>query len=76
MALFGKKEIKNYIVFDPYTEEAVATCTTSDVKQILQVQPRAKFLECTLSELFRFKDYGVLPDDVAERRLLDAKAVK
>ncbi|MCM1178828.1 MAG: hypothetical protein NC347_01125 [Clostridium sp.] len=76
MALFGKKEVKNYIVFDPYTEEAVAACTTPEIKQILQVQPKAKFLECSQFELFKYKEHGMLPGDVESRRLLEAKDVK
>ncbi len=76
MALFGKKEIKNYIVFDPYTGEAVATCTSSEVKQILQVQPKAKFMECSQFEVFKYKEHGMLPDDMEARKLLDAKDVK
>ena len=63
MALFGKKEEKNYIVFDPYTEEAV-------------VQPKAKFVECTSYEFFKFKEHNVLPDNISSRQKLDVKDVK
>ncbi|MDE6434174.1 MAG: hypothetical protein K2L07_08080 [Lachnospiraceae bacterium] len=76
MALFGKKEIKNYIVFDPYTEEAVAVCTTPEVKQILQVQPRAKFLECSQFEIYKYKEHRILPEDVKLRGLLEAKDIR
>ena len=76
MGLFGKKEEKNYIVFDPYTEEAVAACTTKEVKQIIQVQPKAKFVECTSYEFFKFKEHNVLPDNISSRQKLDVKDVK
>ena len=76
MALFGKKEEKFYIVFDPYTEEAVATCTTKEVKQISQVQPKGKFVECSQYEMFKFKEHQVLPDDIASRKRFEAKEVK
>ncbi|MDD6070914.1 MAG: hypothetical protein PUC12_08910 [Clostridiales bacterium] len=76
MALFGKKEIKYYIVFDPYTEEAVASCTTTEVKQILQVQPKAQFVECSQFDIFKYKEHGLLPDDIEERKKLDAKAIR
>lgn len=76
MALFGKKEEKNYIVFDPYTEEAVAACVTKEVKQIIHVIPKAKFVECTQYEVFRFKEHGELPGDIYSRKKLDEKDVK
>ncbi|MCM1157201.1 MAG: hypothetical protein NC300_01730 [Bacteroidales bacterium] len=76
MGLFGKKVEKNYIVFDPYTGEAVAACTTKEIKQIVQVQPKAKFLECTSYEYFKYKEHNVLPDDAAKRPKLDVKDVK
>lgn len=76
MALFGKKVEKNYIVFDPYTGEAVATCTTKEVKQIVQVQPQAKFVECTSYEFFKFKEHNILPNNISSRQKLSAKDVK
>lgn len=76
MGLFTKKEIKTYIVFDPYSEEAVATCTSSEVKQILSVQSKAQFVECTQFELFKFKEHGMLPDDITMRKRLGAREVK
>ncbi|MGN0153516.1 MAG: hypothetical protein ACI4A3_03630 [Lachnospiraceae bacterium] len=76
MALFGKKEEKNYLVFDPYSGEAVAACTTKEIKQITQVQPKAKFVECTSYEFFKFKEHNLLPDDISKRKKLDAKDLK
>ncbi len=76
MALFGKKEEKNYIVFDPYTGDAIAVCTSKETKQILQVQPKAQFVECTSYEYFKFKEHTQLPDDIASRTRLSAKDVK
>lgn len=76
MGLFGKKEEKNYIVFDPYTEEAVAACITKEIKQIIQVQPKAKFVECTSYEFFKFKEHNILPDNISSRQKLDVKDVK
>jgi hypothetical protein len=76
MGLFGKKEIKNYIVFDRYEEKAVTACTTSDVKQILLVQPRAQFVECSQFEMFKFKEHEILPDDFYGRQRLEGKDVK
>lgn len=76
MALFGKKEEKNYIVFDPYTEEAVAACVTKEVKQIINVIPKAKFVECTKYELNNFKEYNELPGDIYSRKKLEVKDVK
>lgn len=75
MALFGKKEEKNYIVFDP-TGEAIAVCITKEVKQISQVQPRASFVECTSYEFFKFKEHSQLPADIAGRPRLSAKDIK
>lgn len=75
MALFGKKEEKNYIVFDP-TGEAIAVCITKEVKQILQVQPTATFVECTSYEFFKFKEHSQLPADIDGRKHLSAKEVK
>lgn len=76
MALFGKKEDKNYIVFDPYTGDAVAACNTKEIKQIMQVQPRAEFVECSSYEYFKYKEHSVLPDDVMSRKRLSGKDVK
>lgn len=75
MALFGKKEEKNYIVFDP-TGEAIAVCITKEVKQISQVQPRAAFVECTSYEFFKFKEHNQLPPDIERRPRLSAKDIK
>lgn len=76
MAIFGKKEIKSYIIFDPYSEEAVAACTTKEIKQILQIQPQAKFVECTQYEMFKFKEHGALPDNITSRKRMDLKEIK
>lgn len=76
MALFGNKEEKNYIVFDPYTDEAIAVCITKEIKQISQVQPKARFVECSSYEYFKFKEHNQLPDDIADRPRLTAKDVK
>ncbi len=76
MGLFGKKQIKHYIVFDPYTEEVVAACSTNDVKQILQVQPKAKFVECSQFEMLNFMRSGIIPEDAVMRKRLEAKEVK
>ncbi|MBR1865449.1 MAG: hypothetical protein IJ801_02965 [Lachnospiraceae bacterium] len=77
MGLFGgKKEERNYIVFDPYTEEAVTACTTKETKQIVQVQPRAQFVECSAYELHNFKEENILPDDIESRRKLGIKELK
>jgi len=76
MALFGKKEEKNYIVFDPYTDEAIAVCITKEVKQILQIQAKAQFVECSSYEYFKFKEHNQLPADIAARPKLSAKDVK
>ena len=76
MALFGKKEEKNYIVFDPYTGEAIAACITKEVKQISQVQPKAQFVECNSYEFFKFKEHNQLPADIASRPRLAARDIK
>lgn len=76
MGLFAKKEIKYYIVFDPYTEEAITVCLSTEIKQILNVQPKAQFVECTQFELFKFKEHGMLPDDIELRKRLEAKDVR
>ena len=76
MALFGKKQDKNYIVFDPYTEEAIAVCVTKEIKQISQVQPKAQFVECSSYEFFKYKEHKLLPDDIASRPKLSAKDIK
>lgn len=76
MGLFGKKQNKFYLVIDPYTEEATAACETKEIKQILQVLPAAKFIECSSYEYYKFKDHNVAPADVKSRKLLDAKEVK
>lgn len=75
MALFGKKEDKNYIVFDP-TGEAIAVCITKEVKQISNIQPTATFVECTSYEFFKFKEHAQLPADIVRRPHLSAKEVK
>ena len=75
MALFGKKEEKNYIVFDP-TGEAIAVCLTKEVKQIANVQPRATYVECTSYEYFKFKEHNQLPADIDGRKHLSAKEIK
>ncbi len=77
MGLFGgKKEEKNYIVFEPYTGEAIACCTTKETKQISQVQPKAQFVEVTSYEFFKFKEHNVLPDDIGSRTKHSYKEVK
>ncbi|MGN0495270.1 MAG: hypothetical protein ACI4GW_03505 [Lachnospiraceae bacterium] len=77
MALFGgKKENKFYIVMDPYSEEATASCETREVKQILGVLPTALFIECSSYEFFKYKEHNVLPDDFTSRPRLTAKDVK
>lgn len=76
MALFGKKEEKSYIVFDPYTGEVVAACTTKEIKQIVQIQPKAKFVECTSYEFFKFKEHNILPDNILGRTKLEVKDVR
>lgn len=76
MGLFTKKENKNYIVFDHYSGEAIAACVTREVKQILQIQPKAQFVECDFNELLEYNDYSRLPDDIDSRRRLTAKEVK
>ncbi len=77
MGLFGgKKEEKNYIVFDPYTEEAIAVCTTKEAKQMLQIQAKAKFVECSSYEYFKFKEHNILPDDVVYRKKMEYKEIK
>lgn len=73
MGLFGKKEEKNYIVFDLYSGEAVAACTTKEAKQIVQVQPKAQFMECNSYEFFKFKEHQILPDDAMKRPRLSFK---
>ncbi|HCJ07308.1 MAG: hypothetical protein PUC55_05110 [Lachnospiraceae bacterium] len=73
MGLFSKKEDKNYIVFDLYSGEAVAACTTKDAKQIVQVQPNAQFMECNSYEFFKFKEHQILPDDASGRPKLSFK---
>lgn len=73
MGLFSKKEDKNYIVFDLYSGEAVAACSTKEIKQITQVQPNAQFMECNSYEFFKFKEHQLLPDDVDTRPKLSAK---
>lgn len=76
MALFGKKESKCYIVMDPYSEEATAACETREVKQILQVLPAAKFVECSSYEMFKYKEHKAVPDDFLSRPRLAGKDVK
>jgi hypothetical protein len=76
MALFGKKQEKYYIVFDPYTEEATAACETREIKQILGVLPMAKFIECSSYEYFKYKEHNILPDDILGRPRLAGKDVK
>ena len=76
MGLFSKKEDKFYIVIDPYTEEPTAACETKEIKQILQVLPMAKFVECTSYECFKFKEHHVVPGDIASRPHLSSKDVK
>ena len=75
MALFGKKEEKNYIVFDP-TGEAIAVCLRKEIKQIANVQPRATYVECTSYEYFKFKEHNQLPADIDRRKHLSAKEIK
>lgn len=76
MGLFGKKENKYYIVFDPYSGEATAACETKEIKQILQVLPMGKFMECTSYEFYKYKEHNVLPDDVKSRPRLNGKDIK
>lgn len=77
MALFGKKkEDKFYIIINPYSEEAETCCETREVKQILQVLPAAKFVECSSYEFFKYKEHKVLPDDFYSRPTLLGKDVK
>lgn len=76
MGLFGKKQNKFYLVIDPYSEEATAACETKEIKQILQVLPAAKFIECNSQEYYRFKQHNVSPGDLKSRKMLGAKEVK
>ncbi|MCM1496875.1 MAG: hypothetical protein NC124_00215 [Clostridium sp.] len=76
MGLFGKKQSKFYLVIDPYSEEATAACETKEIKQILQVLPAAKFVECNSYEYYQFKDHNVAPDNVKSRKRLEAKEIK
>lgn len=76
MGLFGKKENKFYIVFDPYSEQPTAACETKEIKQIMQVLPMGKFVECSSYEFFKFKEHNVLPDDVMSRPRLAGKDIK
>ena len=76
MTLYGKDEEKNYIVFDPYIEEAIAVCVSKDIGQILEMQPKVQFVECTSYELFKYKEKKQLPADIASRKRLSAKDIK
>lgn len=76
MALFGKKETKHYLVFDPYTEEVVASCNTADLKQIRQVLAQAKYVECSEYEVFKYKEHKVIPGDFVSRKKLEFKDIK
>ncbi len=76
MGLFTKKEDKSYLVFDIYTGDIVASCVTKEVKQILQVQPKAQFVECNSYEFFKYKEHGQVPLDIENRPKLTGKEVK
>lgn len=77
MALFGgKKENKFYIVMDPYSEEATASCETREVKQIIGVLPAAIFIECSSYEYYKYREHNEVPADFKSRPRLSAKDVK
>ncbi len=76
MALFGKKEEKNYLVVDAYTSEVVAACTTKETKQISQVQVKAKFVEVTEYEAYKYNEHNVVPDDIKSRKAYTFKELK
>lgn len=83
MGLFGKKKKepvfvikKNYIAIDRYNEQPLTECDTTEISQILQVQPKAQFIECSVAEITQYKEQGYLPGDFFERTRLEAKDFK
>ena len=77
MGLFGgKKEEKYYLVVDAYSDEVIATCSTKETKQIAQVQSKARFVECTDYEMFKYNEHKVIPDDMKSRTKYAFKDLK
>lgn len=68
MALFGKKQDKFYLVVDVYSGEVIASCNTKETKQISQVQVKARFVEASEYEIFKFNEHGVVPEDISKRK--------
>lgn len=76
MGLFAKKEERIYFVLDGYSDDVVAVCATKELKQINQVQPKAKYIVCTEYEAFKFNEHQIVPDDLLSRPSQSFKDLK